>query len=150
MAHLEHLVPDGVAPPRATYSHAIRSRGDVLWLAGQVPVDEDGQTVGPGDPEAQLRQAVGNVERILRSCRVSWMNIVRLLFYVVGAENVEPVRIARKTLFSELYPDGRFPTSTFLVVDGLTSPGFLVEVEAKAAMPDDRRSEETAQGERRK
>lgn len=137
MDHLQHLVPDGASPPRAAYSHVIRSRGDVVWLAGQVPVDENGDVVGPGDPRAQVQQTVANVERVLAAAGAGWSDVVRMVVYVVGAENVAPVRELRETLWRKLYPDGRFPTSTLVVVDGLASGEFLVEIEATAVVARD-------------
>ena len=130
--HLDHITPPAVAPPRAAYSHAVRSRGEVLWLAGQVAVDESGDVVGEGDAPAQLRQVMANVERVLQGAGAAWGDVVRLVFYVVGRDNVEPVRQERGKLMSGLFADGNYPTSTFLVVDGLASDKFLVEVEATA------------------
>ena len=132
--HLEHFEPPDVAPPRAAYSHAIRSRGEVVWLAGQVATDENGDVVGVGDAPAQLRQVMVNVERVLRAAGASWRDVVRLVFYVVGRGNVEPVRRARSSLMAELFPDGGHPASTFLVVDRLAAEEFLVEVEATAVV----------------
>jgi len=132
--HVEHFAPATVAPPRAAYSHAIRSRGDVVWLAGQVAVGEAGEVVGVADAPAQLRQVMTNVERVLAAANASWTDVVRLVFYVVGVDNVEPVRELRRTLMGELFPNGRFPTSTFLVVDRLASEDLLVEVEATAVV----------------
>jgi enamine deaminase RidA (YjgF/YER057c/UK114 family) len=137
MSHLEHMNPDGVAPPRATYSHAIRSRGDMLWLAGQVPTDAAGNVVGRGDAAAQTRQVVANIELVLDAAGAGWSDVVRLTVYVVGAENVAPVRALRSELWPELFHTGRYPTSTFVVVDRLASEDFLVEIEATAVLSRD-------------
>jgi enamine deaminase RidA (YjgF/YER057c/UK114 family) len=77
---------------------------------------------------------MANVGRVLDSAGASWADVVRLVFYVVGADNVEPVRATRADLMRNLYPEGRFPTSTFLVVDRLAAEEFLVEVEATAVI----------------
>ena len=135
MDHLDFRNPPGVAPPRATYSHSVRSSGDVLWLAGQVSIDERGDTVGLGDVARQLEQVMHNIERILAAAGAGWGHVVRFTMYVVGAENVEGARAARAELWPERYPDGNYPTSTFLVVDRLASEEFLVEVEATAVLP---------------
>ena len=132
--HLEHLAPDGVPAPRSTYSHAIRSRGEVLWLAGQVAIDDDGNTVGPGDAAAQLHRVMENVGGILEAAGASWSDVVRFVVLCVGKENVAALRAARNELWGRHYPDGKFPTSTFIVVDGLASDEFLVEVEATAVV----------------
>jgi enamine deaminase RidA (YjgF/YER057c/UK114 family) len=134
MAHIKHLVPPGVAPPRATYSHAVRSRGEVLWLAGQVPVDLEGNTVGGGDIEAQTRQVLRNIEAILAGAGASFADVVRYTIYLVGTEGVEAFRTLRARLWRELYPEGDYPTSTFVVVEQLASTDFLVEIEATAVL----------------
>jgi enamine deaminase RidA (YjgF/YER057c/UK114 family) len=135
MEHLEHVKPSGVAPPRATYSHAVRSRGETLWLAGQVAVDTDGGIVGVGDAALQMRQVMKNIEGILASAGADWAHVVRFTVYVVGPQNIAAVRETRAQLWPQYYPDGNYPTSTFLVVEGLAAEDFLVEVEATAVLP---------------
>jgi enamine deaminase RidA (YjgF/YER057c/UK114 family) len=135
MDHLEFRNPPDIAPPRATYSHSVRSSGDVLWLAGQVPIDERGETVGLGDVARQLERVMHNIERVLAAASAGWGHVVRFTMYVVGAENVEGARAARARLWPELFPDGNYPTNTFVVVDRLASEEFLVEVETTAVLP---------------
>jgi enamine deaminase RidA (YjgF/YER057c/UK114 family) len=135
MDHLEHLNPAGVAPPRATYSHAVVARGRTVWLAGQVAVDPDGQTVGIGDAAHQMRQVMENVGNVLAAAGAGWAHVVRFVVYVVGRENIGPARATREKLWPELFPDGAYPTSTFVVVDRLAAEEFLVEVEATAVLP---------------
>jgi 2-iminobutanoate/2-iminopropanoate deaminase len=135
VSDLQHFSPQGVASPRATYSHAVRS-GEILWLAGQVSIDRSGETVGPGDVEAQTRQVVHNIGAILEACGAGFATVVRFTAYVVGRENVEGFRAARSELWRELYPTGAYPTSTLLVVSGLASDEFLVEIETTAVVSD--------------
>ena len=126
--------PSGISPPRSAYRHAVRARGEVLWLAGQVPIDEEGKTVGVGDVAAQLAQVMHNIERILGAAGAGWSQVVRLVILCVGKENVAPLREARTGLWARLYPDGDYPSATFIVVEGLASEEFLVEVEATAVV----------------
>lgn len=42
---------------------------------------------------------------------------------------------AGTAIFDEEFPDGNYPTATLLVVEGLASEDFLVEVSAVAALP---------------
>jgi enamine deaminase RidA (YjgF/YER057c/UK114 family) len=133
VSHLRHLNPSGIAPPRSAYSHAIMS-GTSLWLAGQVPIDSHGHSVGVGDLEAQTRVVISNIARILDASNASFTDVVRFTIYLVGRENVETFREIRSRLWNELYPDGNYPTSTLLVVAGLASEDFLVEIEATAEL----------------
>ena len=136
MSDLQHFSPQGVAAPRATYSHAVRT-GGILWLAGQVPIDAEGKTVGLGDVGAQTRQVIHNIGAILEACGAGFTDVVRFTAYVVGRENRDGFRAARSELWGDLYPTGAYPTSTLLVVSGLASDEFLVEIEATAAVSDD-------------
>ena len=55
--------PEGYAPPRGHYSHGvIVDTPRTLYVAGQVPVDKDGNTVSPGDAGAQTRQVMENLK----------------------------------------------------------------------------------------
>jgi enamine deaminase RidA (YjgF/YER057c/UK114 family) len=135
MGELDYLVPEGVPEPRAAYSHAVRVRsGELLVLAGQVAVDFDGTTVGVDDVVAQFEQVMDNLGGVLRGAGASFADVVKYTMFVVGRGNVAAMREARSALWSELYPDGRYPANTLLVVDGLASPEYLVEIEAIAAV----------------
>jgi enamine deaminase RidA (YjgF/YER057c/UK114 family) len=135
MAELEYLVPEDVPAPRATYSHAVRiSSGTHIVLAGQVPIDEQGRVVGVGDIEAQTRQVLRNIEGVLRSAGATFADVVKYTIYVVGRENAARFRGVRAELWPKIYPDGRYPASTFLVIDQLASEEFLVEIEASAVV----------------
>lgn len=135
MAELEFLVPEEVPAPRAAYSHAVRIvSGTHIVLAGQVPIDEHGDTVGPGDIEAQTRQVLKNIEGVLRGAGATFADVVKYTVYVVGRDNAARFREVRAVLWPEVHPDGRYPTSTFLVIDQLASEEFLVEIEANAVV----------------
>lgn len=135
MAEIEFLVPEGVPAPRATYSHAVRIvSGTHIVLAGQVPIDEQGTTVGLGDIEAQTRQVLQNIEGVLRGAGATFADVVKYTVYVVGRDNAARFREVRARLWPEIHPDGRYPVSTFLVIEQLASEEFLVEIEASAVV----------------
>lgn len=135
MAEIEFLVPEEVPAPRATYSHAVRIvSGTHIVLAGQVPIDEQGTTVGLGDIEAQTRQVLQNIEGVLRGAGATFADVVKYTVYVVGRDNAARFREVRARLWPEIHPDGRYPVSTFLVIEQLASEEFLVEIEASAVV----------------
>jgi enamine deaminase RidA (YjgF/YER057c/UK114 family) len=51
----------------------------------------------------------------------------------VGAENIPKFMNARREIFEQLYPNGKCPPNTLLVVNRLVEKEFLLEVEAIAA-----------------
>ena len=96
MAELEFLVPKEVPAPRANYSHAVRIlSGTHIVLAGQVPIDEHGKTVGIGDIDAQTRQVLQNIEGVLRSAGASFADVVKYTIYLVGRQHAARFREVR-------------------------------------------------------
>ncbi len=135
MAEIEFLVPEEVPAPRGAYSHAVRIvSGTHIVLAGQVPIGEQGTTVGLGDIEAQTRQVLQNIEGVLRGAGATFADVVKYTVYVVGRDNAARFREVRAGLWPEIHPDGRYPASTFLVIEQLASEEFLVEIEASAVV----------------
>ena len=88
-------------------------------------MDSDRNLVGKGDAAAQTRQALQNIGLVLAGAGADFSNVVELTTYVVGRGEVYP----------HMYPDGDFPPNTLLVVAGLVSEDYLVEIKAVAALP---------------
>ena len=128
--------PSDIHAPVGRYSHLAQiPSSELLFLAGQVAVDADGELVGKGDAGIQTVQAYRNIGSILESAGASYDNIVQLTTYVVGRHSVQPYLDARAELFEEIFPNGQYPPNTLLVIDGLVDEGMLVEVTAVAALP---------------
>jgi enamine deaminase RidA (YjgF/YER057c/UK114 family) len=129
------LEPEGLAPPIGQYSHVSRVAADeLLFVAGQVAIDEQGELVGEGDFEAQMRQVFANLERALAAGGAMLQNVAKFTTYVVGAEHVDEFYRVRRELFGSLFRDGRYPPNTLVVIDRLVSPAFLLEIEAVAGV----------------
>jgi len=54
----EYLKPSGVAEPSQPYTHAIRV-GKTVYLSGQVPIDANGDVVGPAIQPGRQNSAGG-------------------------------------------------------------------------------------------
>jgi enamine deaminase RidA (YjgF/YER057c/UK114 family) len=61
----------------------------LAFVSGQVAIGPDGEVVGPGDLEAQTRQAMRNLERILTALGAGWSDVVRLTWYLVDVSQVQ-------------------------------------------------------------
>jgi enamine deaminase RidA (YjgF/YER057c/UK114 family) len=129
------LEPEGLAPPIGQYSHVSRVAADeLLFVAGQVAIDEQGELVGEGDFEAQMRQVFANLERALAAGGAGLQNVAKFTTYVVGAEHVDEFYRVRRELFDSMFQGGRYPPNTLIVIDRLVSPAFLLEIEAVAGV----------------
>lgn len=135
MAEPTMLEPQGLSAPVGLYSHVTRvPAGELLFVAGQVALDEDGDVVGEGDFEAQMRQVFHNLERALAAGGGGFRNVAKFTTYLARADDVKEFYRVRRDLFGSLFPTGRYPANTLLVVDRLVSPDLLIEVEAVAAV----------------
>lgn len=117
------------------FSHgAMQKGGRTLHLAGQVAWDKDCNLVGGSDLGAQTKQALANLKAVLADVGATPADIVRLRTYVVDHK---PENLARVLGEIEAFYEGATPApNTFLGVATLALPGFLIEIEATAALSD--------------
>ncbi len=113
------------------YNQAIQTSGaPLLFLSGCTPVDSDGNTVGKGDPAAQMRQTLTNIKAILEEAGAGLGDVVRVTVYTTDMANRGPMNHVRL----EMFGDHR-PASTHVQIMRLVDPDWLVEVECIAALP---------------
>jgi enamine deaminase RidA (YjgF/YER057c/UK114 family) len=123
----ERIQPAGLHRP-PTYTHVIKA-GNTVYLAGQVPVDQQGQVVGRGDISAQATQVFENIGKALTAGGATYADLVKITVFITDARFREPVaEVRRKYLGTD------FPASTLLVVAGLASPDYLLEIEGVAVI----------------
>lgn len=123
-------------PPGPGYAHAVTTTGKLAFVSGQVATGADGAVVGPGDLEAQTRQAMRNLERILTALGSGWSDVVRLTWYLVDVSQVQVIRDVRDEFVRPALGDQPNPASSLVQVAALVRPEFLVEVEAVAVVPE--------------
>ena len=132
----ESLAPSTVATPGGAYTHAIAvdQPARLLFIAGQVPVDRDGQLVGKGDVAAQAKQVYANITNLVQAAGGTIADVVQFRAYLTSPDLLPAFVAARNEVFAEAFPDKSYPTSTLLIVTGLANPDRLVEVEGVAAI----------------
>jgi enamine deaminase RidA (YjgF/YER057c/UK114 family) len=122
--------PDTLARPLGAYSHVSRA-GDTVYIAGQVGVLPDGEMAGP-DIASQTRQTYLNLQAALESEGLSLANVAKFTTYLVDQAAISEFYEARNALFPELFPNGKYPPNTLLVIDRLVFPEIKIEIEAVA------------------
>jgi enamine deaminase RidA (YjgF/YER057c/UK114 family) len=131
---IEKFNPATVHEPPG-YSHVtISSAGRLAHLAGQCPLDLDGNVVGePGDFDAQTDQVIANCLAVLAAAGAEPSDVVRSVIYVVSSETAVLAAVWDRLNASPLAP--AFGTaSTLLGVAALGFGGQLVEVDLTAAL----------------
>jgi enamine deaminase RidA (YjgF/YER057c/UK114 family) len=126
MAH-EILKLSSVHSP-VGYSHVAKA-GNTLYIAGQVAKNIEGQLVGKGDFETQVRQVHTNLKNILDEAGGSMQNIAKMTTLLTHYNYIETYRSVRDEFFQEPYP-----ANTLLIVESLALPDFMVEIEAIAVL----------------
>jgi len=138
MAALDRTVVTNSEAPKPLGAYCLGmsvSPGKLVYVAGQVGVDFDGNLVGKGGAAAQTRQALQNIDLVLAGACAGFSNVVEFTTYVVGRSSFQGNINGRGEVYPHMYPDGDFPPSTLLVVAGLVSEDYLVEIKAVAALP---------------
>ena len=128
----EIFSPPGLSPP-VGYSHVAKVSGTLVYVAGQVSADASGKLVGEGDLEAQAEQVFKNLKIAIEAAGGTLADIVKMNVYVVA--EVDQAEIPKFRAVRDRYLDtAKLPASTLAVITRLARPGWLIEIEAIAAI----------------
>lgn len=112
------------------YAQAVRV-GDTIYLSGQVSHDDEGNIVGEGDMEAQMRQAYANIEKVMAQYGAGMDNLVDEILFVTDMESAFAAAVAcRKEVF------GGMPVvaSTIVQIGRLAFPELMIEIRCVAKL----------------
>jgi enamine deaminase RidA (YjgF/YER057c/UK114 family) len=127
MAEIRIYNVDALGKPLGQYSHVTRVKADeLLFIAGML---------APGESfEAQCSGVFAQIAQALKSAGADWQNVVQFTTYVVHSQDIATFMQWRLREFPRMFPDGRYPPNTLLVIDRLVQEQFLVEVQTVAAL----------------
>jgi len=103
----------------------------MLFCAGQVSVDKEGNLLHAGDMVKQINQVFDNLETLLQQAGVQLSDIVRLTYYTT---DVTAFTEAVQVLINRLEKGDCKPATTLLGVASLFHPDCVVEIEATAVV----------------
>jgi reactive intermediate/imine deaminase len=109
------------------YSQAVRV-GNLVVLAGQMPVDKDLNVIGEGDIRSQTRRVFENMKAVLAAAGLGLEDVVELMSFHTNMADLEAVAEVK----AEYIPRD-FPTWTAVGVTALAIPGQMIEIKATAA-----------------
>jgi reactive intermediate/imine deaminase len=123
---IEYSNPDSVAPPDGQFSQAVlvSPSARLLFISGQVPRNEAGETVGAGDMTAQAEQVFRNLQAILATHGTTFAATVKATIFVTDMKRADEVTAVRSRFYGDVAP-----ASTFVEVSALGNPDWLLEVE---------------------
>lgn len=101
---------------------------NTLYVFGMVSLAPDGSVVGEGDVEAQVAQALENMELVLRASGARMKDVVSTTIFLVNTEDAPRAAAVRDRRFTGALP----PQHNLVGVAALGNPAFLVELSAVA------------------
>ena len=117
----------GTPPVKAPLSAAARA-GNLVWTAGQLAYDENGDLVGEGDVAAQTEQTLRNVEAALRVAGATMADVVKVTVWLTDTANFAAMNEVYRRWFDEPRP------VRACVRADLMGQNLLVEIEATAVV----------------
>ena len=126
-ATIERTNAPGLSQPPG-YSHVVVGR--LVTTAGAVPLDAEGNLVGPGDRRAQARQTLENLAFVLEAVGATGREVIKTTFYMVAGERADLSAVwvvVRESGIVEA-------ATTLLGVSMLAVEGQLVEIRAIAVL----------------
>ena len=119
--------PAGIAKPASSYNHAVLVERPerTLFMSGQLGERTDGSI--SEDFSEQARQIWVNIGALLAEAGMEIADLVKVVSYIVGEQHIQPyVSVHREIVGAHR------PPWTLVLVAGLGSSRYLVEVEAVA------------------
>jgi enamine deaminase RidA (YjgF/YER057c/UK114 family) len=126
--------PETMAKPSAGYSQIAEvTDGKIVYIAGQVALDRSGNLVGKDNFSAQVKQVFENLKAAVEAAGGDFNSVIKLNYYCVGS--VDPLQLPVVREIRDKYVNtANPPTSTFVFVQRLVRPEWLIEVDAVAVV----------------
>lgn len=120
---------EGLSPAVGPYSFAVIN-GNTVYTAGQVGQTAEG-TLIEGGVDAEARQAMDNLGRILGAAAIDFSNVVKTTIYLTNAADIARVNV----IYADYFTEGEYPAREATVAAALPL-GAQVEISMIAALPE--------------
>ena len=112
------------------FSRAVRM-GDHVAVSGTAPIAVDGTTAHPGDMYQQTLRCLEIIREALEKAGAGLGDVIRTRVYLTDADRWQDAASAHGKIFGDIRP-----ACTFIEVNRLIDPDWLVEIEAEAVTRD--------------
>jgi len=106
-------------------------KGRIVFVSGMTARRPDGTIAGIGDISEQTRQVCENIKAAMESAGGSLDHVCRVDVYVRNMEHFEQIHAVRRQYFKP-----PLPASTMVEITKMTSPDYLIEINAIAVIPE--------------
>jgi len=114
--------------PVGPYNQAIAATGEIIFVAGQIPLHpQTGEIVGTGDIAMQTQQVMSNIQAILTAAGATWENVVKTSVFLTDLQNFA----AMNQVYAQYFEEKTAPARACVEVSRLPKD-VLVEIECIA------------------
>src|SRR5204863_7059574 len=103
MPRKQIIKPAKSAPAAGPYNHAVRV-GDLLFCAGQIPIDPGTGNLVSGDIKAQTERVLQNVNAILEDQKLSFSSVVKSTVFLTNLADFAAMNEVYAKYFTVDYP----------------------------------------------
>jgi 2-iminobutanoate/2-iminopropanoate deaminase len=103
MATKQIIKPAGSPPAVGPYNHAVRI-GDLLFCAGQIPIDPETGNLVPGDIKVQTDRVLQNVRAILTDQELKFSNVVKSTVFLTNLADFAGMNEVYSKYFTADFP----------------------------------------------
>lgn len=128
----QQILSDRLPKPSGHFSHAtiIEAKGRLVFISGMVSKNAEGRIVGIGNVEEQTRQVCENLKAAVEEVGGTLEDICRVDVFVRNMEHFDAIHKVRREYFK-----APGPASTMVEINKMTSPEYLIEINAIAVIP---------------
>jgi enamine deaminase RidA (YjgF/YER057c/UK114 family) len=119
---------EALGKPLGPYSHLARVQNarETLYIAGMLAA---------GDSfDAQCGGVFRQIEAALKHAGAGWGNVAQFTTYLVHSQDIPRFYAWREREFPKMFPGGKYPPNTLLIIDRLVQEQFLLEIQTVAAI----------------
>jgi 2-iminobutanoate/2-iminopropanoate deaminase len=123
----DYCAPDVFNAPHYAQGVKVTGPGTLLFLAGQVARDAQGNIVGKADFGVQARQALQNVKAMLEAAGGTMTDAVKVTYYLTDMHYRRDLIPIREEFFGP-----KLPPTTLVETPSLGHPDYMLEVDCIA------------------
>ena len=129
MAHVRTHIKRERAEARAYSQAVITEGGRIVWLAGQVAIEDANGKSLVGDFDGQVREVFRRLGETLEEAGGKLGDMVTMTVFITDARFGDHFTELRTEIFRD-----NFPASALITIRGLARPDMLVEVQGMAVV----------------
>lgn len=121
---------DSAPAPVGPYNQAIAASGQMIFVAGQIPLDPStGEIVGAADVAKQTQQVMANLEAILTASGATFQDVVKTTVFLADMNDFA----AMNAVYARYFDDATAPARACVQVARLPKD-VLVEIDCIAVV----------------